>query len=97
MINLTNSWMTDPTFLAQSAHFFSAIAIGMTVAYFWGKKGCIIATGCFAGIMGIKEFWYDLMFELPKQSFGDSLLDYIFYLIGLSVALSLVLFVKKKT
>ena len=96
MIDLTNSWMNNPTFLAQSAHFFSAITVVMIASYFWGKKGCLYAAGIFALIAATKEFWYDLVYETPKQTFGDSALDYLFYFIGLSVAAALVLLTKPK-
>lgn len=95
MINLTNSWMNDPTYLAQSAHFFGAITAVMIASYFWGKKGCLWAAGIFATAATIKEFWYDLNFELPKQTFWDSTLDYTFYLVGVAVAVITVLLVKK--
>jgi hypothetical protein len=88
--------MNNPVFLSQSAHFFSAIAIVMIASYFWGKKGCVLAVSAFTLVIAIKEFWYDLAYELPKQTFGDSALDYLFYLIGLTVAACLVLLIKKK-
>lgn len=94
-MNLTNSWMNDPTFLAQSAHFFGALSTVMIASYFWGKKGCLISSAALISIMAIKEFWYDLVYEIPKQSFGDSALDFSFYIIGAVIATGLVLFVKK--
>jgi hypothetical protein len=93
-MNLTNSWMNNPTFLAQSAHFFSAISAVMICAYFWGKPGAFSAAIAFFILAFFKEFWYDLEFELPIQTFTDSLLDFSFYLLGLVVAIIFV-FLKK--
>jgi len=91
-MNLTNKWMNDPTFLAQSAHFFGAVSIIMTAAHFFGKTGGFITAGIFTLAALIKEFWYDLKFELPKQSFGDSALDFTFYMIGITLSSSILYF-----
>ena len=95
-MSLTNTWMNDPTFLAQSAHFFGAIATTMVMSYLFGKKGGLITVGLFTAVAAVKEFWYDLVYELPKQTFGDSALDFTFYLVGLVFAASLLLCVKNK-
>jgi hypothetical protein len=97
MIDISNSWMTNPIFLAESAHFFGAIATIMTSTRFWGKKGAIITAIIFTICAAIKEFWYDLGYELPKQTFGISLLDYAFYIIGIVVALLIVFLIKRNT
>jgi hypothetical protein len=96
-MTLYNSWMNDPAFLAQSAHIFSAISVVMIASYFWDKKGCIYATSIFACIAALKEFGYDLVYELPKQTIGDSLLDYSFYIVGLMLAFGLVMLFTPKT
>jgi hypothetical protein len=93
-MNLTNSWMTDPAFLAQSAHFFGATSAIMASSYFFGKRGAIISAIIFLVVAGFKEFWYDLVFELPKQTFGDSALDFSFYLLGVVVSVLLVMTIK---
>ncbi len=80
-MNLQNSWMTNPTFLAQAAHFFGAVSVVMTTGYFNMNAGWI--AGCILAVLAaFKEFWYDLRFELPKQTVGDSALDMLFYLLG---------------
>lgn len=94
MADLTNTWMNNPTFLAQSAHFFSAIAIIMTLAHFFGEAGGLVAAGLFTAYAVVKEFWYDLKYELPKQSLGDSALDFTFYMIGVTVASCILIFAK---
>lgn len=86
--------MNDPNFLAQSTHFFSAIATVMIISRFWGKTAGLIGAGIFIILAAIKEYWYDLVYELPKQSLGDSSLDFIFYLIGTSAAACILLFNK---
>jgi hypothetical protein len=91
-MNLTNKWMNDPTFLAQSAHFFGAVATVMTAAHFFGKTGGLITAGVFTAAALVKEFWYDLKYEIPKQSFGDSALDFAFYGIGLVLSTAILLF-----
>lgn len=90
MIDLSNSWMNNPTFLAQAAHFFGAIAIVMTCVYFRNKKAAWIAASTIVAGAAVKEFWYDLAYELPKQTIGNSTLDFSFYLLGSIVALLLV-------
>lgn len=90
-MNLTNKWMNDPTFLAPSAHFFGAMATIMTVAHFAGKTGGLIAAGLFTAAAVVKEFWYDMKYELPKQSWGDSGLDFAFYMVGVVLASGILL------
>jgi hypothetical protein len=90
-MNLTNKWMNDPTFLAQSAHFFGAVATVMTATHFFGKTGGLITVGLFAAAAVAKEFWYDLVYEIPKQSFWDSALDFAFYGLGLALSTTILL------
>jgi hypothetical protein len=93
-MDLTNKWMNDPTFLAQSAHFFGAMATIMTVAHFTGRTGGLITAGVFTAAAIVKEFWYDLKYELPKQSFADSFLDFTFYMVGVGLAAAILWFGK---
>jgi hypothetical protein len=95
-MNLTNTWMNDPTFLAQSAHFFGAIAVLMTASHIFGKEVALIIAGVFVVLALIKEFWYDLNYELPKQTVGDSALDFTFYMVGVVVACCFIIFIKPK-
>jgi hypothetical protein len=90
-MDLTNKWMNDPTFLAQSAHFFGAVAVIMSFCHFLGKPGGLIAAGILVAAAAVKEFWYDLKFELPKQTLKDSALDFTFYMVGIVVAGAMVL------
>lgn len=94
MLNLTNTWMNNPTFLAQAAHFFGAVAIIMSLAHFLGETGGFISAGLFLAYAVVKEFWYDLKYELPKQSFGDSALDFTFYLLGIVASCFMLLYHK---
>lgn len=96
MSDLHNSWMAHPTFIAQSAHFFSAIAVILTAHHLCGKKPALIAAGIFTVCAFIKEFWYDLNYELPKQTVADGILDFCFYMIGIIFVSSLIYFIKPK-
>lgn len=63
----------------------------MISAYFWGAKGMWIVASVFIILAVLKEFWYDLTFELPRQTLADSALDFAFYMLGIVVAVGLVL------
>lgn len=88
--SLTNTWMNNPTFLAQTAHFFGAVSVIMISNHFWDAKGMWIVASIFVVLAFIKEFWYDLTFELPKQTLIDSVLDFTFYILGIVSAIGLV-------
>ena len=91
MIDLTNTWMNNPTFLAQFAHFFGMVAIIMSISHFLGLRGGLIVAGLLVVYAVIKEFWYDLGYELPKQTLADSGLDFAFYMVGIIVACGMLL------
>jgi hypothetical protein len=93
-MDLTNKWMNDPTFLAQAAHFFGAVSLIMTAAHFAGNTGGFITGGVLMALAIVKEFWYDIVYEIPKQSFWDSALDFSFYFIGTLVASGILFFSK---
>jgi hypothetical protein len=90
-INLTNKWMNNPTFLAQSAHFFAAYSVMMTADHFWGKTASLITAGIFMAVAAVKEFWYDANYEIPKQTNFDNILDFSGYAVGTAVALLVIL------
>jgi hypothetical protein len=85
---LTNTWMNNPTYLAQMAHFLGAYAIIFTTFHFAGLQKALLATLAGALIAAIKEFWYDANYELPKQTSFDNILDFTMYVIGGGVALA---------
>jgi len=92
-----NTWMNNPDFLAAAAHLFGALAIIMIAYRALGKKGGLVSTGLFIIYALIKEFWWDMNYELPKQTFGDAFLDFFSYMAGLVLALIIVKYMKDKS
>jgi hypothetical protein len=82
-----NTWMNNSQYLAQVGHFFGAYFVVVTTAMFfksWHVVLPVLAVGIV--VAAIKEFWYDLKYELPKQSFSDSFEDFAFYMLGAGTA-----------
>jgi len=84
---VNNSWMNNSQYLAQVGHFFGAYAVVLTTAAF-AKSWYVVLPVIGIGIVvaAVKEFWYDLKYELPKQSFLDSFEDFAFYMLGAGAA-----------
>lgn len=77
----------NPQILAQFVHFFLAYSIVLTAASLahskhWSAMVPITVTGVGIVVATLKEFWYDLAFEVPKQTVGDSFEDWAFYMAG---------------
>ena len=75
----------NPKFIVANAHtWFAFFAIAILVKFLplWlAFSVCLL-------IAGVKEFWFDLRYEtMPKQTFLDSLTDFVEYIVGLLVAL----------
>ena len=70
--------MNDPQYLAQVGHFLGGGSILLVACVFLGAHAAI------------KEFWYDMHYELPKQTWGDSAMDFTFYLLGACAGFGLV-------
>lgn len=81
-----NTWMTSPKFLAQAAHFLGAYAFVLTMSHWhqplWPAGVAVCAYA------GFKEFWYDMKFELPKQSVWDGVLDAAFLVLGMAAGVA---------
>lgn len=78
-----NSWMTNSTYLAQIGHFLGAYSLILTVTLCCHDILTLVVTTALGEVfVGLKEFWYDMKYELPKQTFWDSLLDWTFYQLG---------------
>ncbi len=79
----TNTWMNSVDFLASAAHTLGGAMIVVLATVFFGFApawwiawlGIVIAAG-------IKEYWFDSRYELPKQTFYDNTLDFVFYQVG---------------
>lgn len=85
------SWMMNVQIIAQGVHFFLAYSVISTVALFslafeypTGPVEIALSIGVIAA--AIKEFFYDMRYELPKQTWGDSIMDFAFYLLGGAVS-----------
>ncbi|HYX20484.1 MAG TPA: DUF1653 domain-containing protein [Thermoanaerobaculia bacterium] len=78
----TNTWMNSPQYLAQIGHFLGGASIMILATIFFGFVAWWIAFAAVAVAAAIKEFWYDARYELPKQTFGDNLMDFAFYALG---------------
>jgi len=81
--SLTNTWMNDPNYLAQVGHVLFGYSLILTVA-FAGRsfESCWWTLAGGALVAGLKEFWYDAKYEIPKQTFWDNLLDFSMYIVG---------------
>lgn len=83
-----NTWMNSPQYLAQVGHFLGglcALLLATLAAVLWGHATSMIplyTLGVGVTLAAVKEFWYDMKYELPKQTWGDSLMDFGFYILG---------------
>lgn len=81
-----NSWMTSANYLAQMAHFLAGFAILMTASFVAVVLGHPHAPHVAAALLVVygllKEYVYDMRFELPRQTWWDSTEDLLFYLLG---------------
>lgn len=80
---------TNPQYLAQVGHALGGCLAIVLAAFFWGMLTVWITLGIGIVLAAGKEFWYDLVYELPKQSFMDSLMDFGFYVLGATVGMGL--------
>lgn len=82
--------MTNPQYLAQVGHFLGGYAVILTTTTFAivcgaGWTPVIVVTVIGVAAASAKEFWYDMKYELPKQTWADSLMDWAFYMLGAGV------------
>lgn len=85
-------FMNSVSYLAQVGHFAFAYAVIITVMAislirdwnWWPTIGTAIIGMILAGL---KEFWFDANYELPKQTFGDNLMDFSFYFLGAAIGM----------
>lgn len=82
-----NTWMNNPQYLAQVGHLFGAgfvlVVTGMlslALGAGWAPVLAVLVAG--VALAALKEFWYDMKWELPRQTWGDSLMDFAFYVLG---------------
>ncbi len=79
-----NTWMNNPQYLAQVGHFFGAYSLILSASLLTPHWAYVVAIGVVAA--AIKEFWYDMTYELPYQTFWASFMDFGFYVLGAAVA-----------
>lgn len=79
--------MNNPQYLAQVGHLFGAgfvLAVtgmlSLALGAGWPPVLIVLAVGVSAA--AVKEFWYDMVYELPRQTLADSAVDFAFYLLG---------------
>ena len=82
-----NTWMNNPQYLAQVGHCLGALSLMLFATLFWGMRGAYAMVGVGIGVAAAKEFWYDMVYELPKQTWADSWMDFGFYMVGAAVGL----------
>jgi len=77
--------MNNVQYLAACAHFFGAYSIVLTIAFVSKNNGwrtilVVLALGTI--LAGVKEFWYDMNYELPPQTLLYSTEDFVSYIVG---------------
>jgi hypothetical protein len=82
-----NTWMNNPQYLAQVGHFLGGASLIVITTLFAVTLGAgwtpiLIVLGIGVAAASLKEFWYDMKYELPKQTWGDSFMDWGFYMLG---------------
>ena len=83
-----NTWMNNPQYLAQVGHTLGGVTIvTMSCIAFGFHVGWIVALIVLIAT-AIKEFWYDMKYELPKQSWSDSTMDFAFWQIGQAIGMT---------
>jgi len=87
-----NRWMNDPQYLAQIGHFFGGYALMVTTIFVCTALGTgltpiVVVLGLWIAYGLGKEFWYDMRYELPRQTWKDSGQDFAFLVLGAVVGL----------
>jgi hypothetical protein len=79
-----NSWMASQSFDTQCAHVLAGYSVIMTARLFWPRHVRLTA---FIAVLtaGLKEFFYDARYELPRQTWKDNTLDFSMYCLGITI------------
>ena len=78
----------SPNFIAFNAHFGFAFATATAALHYGAALRWVVIVG--VALAALKEFWIDLKYETdPPQTFGDSLGDFVGYMVGLDIACQL--------
>jgi hypothetical protein len=89
------SWMTNYNFVCFMAHSEGALLLTLVPFLLFGPTAWSAMTIAVLIAAGIKEFWFDMRYEDPPQTFNDSLLDFAGYAIGQLVSLGLMILVTR--
>jgi hypothetical protein len=83
-----NSLMTNQIFYGFMAHLLGGFAILLTIA-FWSRnrKDMTIGWVILLAITAVKEFWYDVKFEIPPQDIPGGFRDFMGYQLGAAIAM----------
>jgi hypothetical protein len=87
----SNTWMDNPLYHVQIAHALGGLALVLIAAFFWQMTGVLAMLGVGVPVVALKEFWYDLKFEIPNDTVAGSGLDFLAYMIGATAGLGLAL------
>jgi hypothetical protein len=77
-----NKWMNNPQYLAQVGHTLGGLAVIFALRVFFGPVGMWIGLVLGVALAAGKEFWYDMKYELPVQTWWASIMDFAFYMLG---------------
>lgn len=88
---LTNKWMNDANVLAQIGHFLGGYGVVLTAAFLGGRWAAASLGVALLAYAGVKEFWYDANYEIPKQTDADNWLDFSMYAAGIVIGLTVTL------
>jgi len=83
------SWMSSVQYLAQVAHFFGAFSVVFVYGIFTREWHMDIAFAVGVALAGLKEFVFDVAPWGEGDSWGDSAVDFGFYVLGGTVGLFL--------
>jgi hypothetical protein len=82
-----NGWMNNPNVLAQFGHAGIPYGALLTLDHYHRNLVFLILSIGIIVFAGIKEFYYDARYEVPKQSFTNNLTDFAFYCLGVGLAI----------
>jgi len=72
----------QPQKLAQFGHTLLGALVVFAATVFAGLPGMRDSLGIGVIVANAKEFWWDMRYEVPKQSIVDSVEDFVFYCLG---------------
>ena|SRR5579863_4450349 len=78
-----NALMTNPVFYGSAAHFLGGYGVIMTCDHFSSKLlPRLVVWALFVVVTAVKEFWYDIRYEIPQQDVKGGTRDFLSYQAG---------------